>query len=163
MRKSIFILCLFISLGTFLSCGDDDDNSNEEPNGKSSIVGTWVISKVELVSFEATGSAKDAVKEEIIKSLAEDEGYSVIFYENGSYESSLVDFGTYSIEGDKLTITYYYAGVAYYTETSMIAFNKSELMKTYDVTELWQEEYDKNPNVTINKVVEKVTYSKFKK
>ena len=92
MKKYYYLLMVMlmalVSVG-FAACGDDDD----EPKG-SDIVGTWQISDEEgviLLQFTKDGKFNEV-------DIVSEEGVADLF----------IYHGTYSVSGNKLTVTYVY-------------------------------------------------------
>ncbi|MBR4828481.1 MAG: hypothetical protein IKZ92_01600 [Muribaculaceae bacterium] len=96
INSLIFLLMALVSVG-FASCGDD-----EEPKG-ADIVGTWALDDTgfgaAVILFQFT---KDGTFYEVDKSMLNGETGVDVYH------------GTYSVSGDKLTVTYIYQ---YETET----------------------------------------------
>ena len=90
VKFSAFMLAAMFAATSFTSCGNDDD----EPKG-SDIVGTWQLKDsdgVILLQFTKDGKYNEV-------DIVSDEGVDDLY----------IYHGTYTLSGNKLTITYVYA------------------------------------------------------
>ena len=118
MKKFYFfltvILMALVSVGV-TSCGDDKD----EPKS-SDVVGTWQFKTVdEGVSIES-----------LIQFTKSGKWHSVDIYIEDDETEVEVEHGTYSISGDKMTVTFTEDGKSV-TETFTFVVKGNKLMLTY--------------------------------
>jgi hypothetical protein len=132
------------------SCSKDDNYSN------SDIVGTWILSHCTVKEVKTNNDkATQAIQHDIV-TYSDDEMLS--FTEDGKFISSEGN-GTYSLNGNKLTLTAY-------GESKTVTVNLSDNTFSVDVdeTEYYQDEIEylvpNEKNVIVSKVITTYTYEK---
>lgn len=125
--KKLFFLAVLTAVSVFSACTKDDVKSSE-------IVGTW--DPVHTVGYDITDGVREDWDEDI--SAATDEtGYTRIeFHDNGKTNSYYYDggwqlfrsTGTWSLDGNILTITYSYEGETATENATVISVSDNELV-----------------------------------
>lgn len=129
MKKILFGLLFMLPLLAFVGCSDDDH----------SIVGTWLYTKIDVVTIETDHSQKD----EFIKEIESDVSATPItFHTNGTVTSISDDTkltASYSVKGSTLTVINN-GETRVYTDLT-ISGNTMHFLE--DITDLWEPPLDK--------------------
>ncbi len=130
MKKLFFCAAALLAAISFSACSDDDDENNL-PITSDSIVGTWQIVKGEegeIYEGEADSWTENYPDEDgwyYTFTFSKDGSCTVIEYRHGG--ESERETGTYSISGNKLTITGTYFADEYeikkLTESQLVLFS----------------------------------------
>lgn len=154
MKKILF---LFLMLPLLVACGSDDDDDYTN----SDIVGTWVLQssiakEVKTNSNEATQAIKDDI------AIPNDSEVSYTFAADGKVtinEDDDIVSGTYSLSGNKLTMTIYGEKA-----TVTISLSANTFSSDVDETEYYQDEIKyllpKEKDVVVSKVITSYTYKR---
>lgn len=151
MKKIVFFMLMALPF-VFTSCSDDDDDYST-----SDLVGSWTYTKSE--ASEVSTNSKEATQ--AITEDIEDYYDNVVltFTSDGKFVVDSKEEGTYTVNGNKLTIT----GGGEKLE-STISISGNELIVYEDETEYYQDEIgdliDDADDVVIKKVIAGYHYTK---